>query len=39
MNVTEGFINQEDSGSVGYWALDNGVSSDALAGARRQLLH
>lgn len=27
MNVTEGFINQEDSGSVGYWALDNGVSS------------
>jgi hypothetical protein len=27
MNVTEGFINQEDAGSVGYWALDNGVSS------------
>ena len=27
MNVTEGFINQEDSGNVGYWALDNGVAS------------
>ena len=26
MSVSETFINQEDSGNVGYWALDNGLA-------------
>jgi len=27
MNATEGFVNVEDSGNVGYWALENGPAS------------